>query len=134
MTKIFIFLIFVPFVFFAQDNNLPDDVKRVLFEIKEEMKDATNPIIATYLGSELHDYFYFPFKTDDGKIYDFAYGDNSLGEIPFGDNDFDIKSDLVGKKFIIHWKWKQSFFNCCEGRMDLYKADFPSIFKIEYVK
>ena len=117
---------------FGQQTYLPDEVKRIILDLEEKMKDVNNPIIGTYLGSELHDYFYFPFKSIDGKVYDFAYGDNNLGDISFGDNDALVDSELVGKRFRIYWGWKPSSFNCCEGGMDLYRANLPSILRIEY--
>jgi len=130
--KILLAFLYLPVIIFAQETNYPEDVKRVISNLEEKMEDVSNPIIATYLGSEFGDYFYFLFKDIDEKIYDFAYGDNDLGDIPFGDNDALTNSDLVGKKFIIYWEWKPSSFHCCEGRMNLYKANFPSILKIKY--
>ena len=134
MKKLLLILLCLPFIGFGQQTYVPDEVRRIIANIETEMKDVSNPITVTYLGSELHDYFYFPFKGIDGKMYDFSYGDNDLGDIPFGDNDALTNSELVGKSFIIYWGWKPSSFNCCEGSMDLYKANFPSILKIQHSK
>ena len=58
-------------------------------------KDTTYSIIATYLGASLNDYYYFPFKAEDGTFFDFAYGKNYLGDIPFDhyDAEFQYKID-----------------------------------------
>ena len=102
--------------------------------IKFKDKQATYSIIATYLGSELNDYLTFGFKGDDGKYYDFSNCKNNLGDIPFTHYDSEIKSELIGKKFIINWRWKTCTYNCCEGEMDLHEDDFPSILSIKYHK
>lgn len=97
-------------------------------------KDTTYSIIATYLGASFYDYYYFPFKGEDGTYYDFAYGQNNLGEIPFDHYDAEMKSELIGKKFIINWKWKSSSYPCCEGQMNNTEDDIASILSIEYNK
>lgn len=101
-------------------------------EVKYKDKEATYFTIATYLGASLNDYYYFPFKGEDGKYYDFAYGKNHLGSIPFGAHDAEMKSELIGKKFIIHWRWQTSSYPCCEGQMNNYEGDIASILSIEY--
>ena len=132
MKKLLLILIFLPLFSFPQQSYFPDEVKSLILKQKEKMNNVSNPITATYLGSELHDYFYFPFIGLDGKHYDFADGNNNLGDIPFGTDDAEINSQLIGKKFLIYWGWRLSSFHCCQGGMDLYKADLPSILRIEY--
>jgi len=112
----------------------PDQVKEIILSEKLNMKGVNNPMLAYYKGSEFGDYFYFTFTGSGGKHFDFGSGDNNLGDIPFTEHDTEIKSELIGKKFIIHWELKTAHFNCCEGSMDLYKGDFPSILSIEYYK
>ena len=101
-------------------------------EIKYKNKEAIYTIIATYLGSSLDDYYSFPFIADDRKYYDFAYGKNNLGDIPFDHYDKEMKSELIGKKFIINWSWKASSYPCCEGQMNNNEDDIASILSIEY--
>mgnify|MGYP001177530602 CR=1 FL=1 len=132
MKKLSFLLLFIPFITLSQNSNLPDDVKKYISEINEQMNNVDNPLIATYLGSEIGDYFYFMFEGKDGNIFDFGNGNNDYGIIPFGENDLEINSDLIGKKFTIYWKFSPSYFYCCEGRMDEYIADLPSISYIDY--
>ena len=56
-------------------------------QIQAPFQDAPNPMVVTYLGSQMNDYAYFPFEADNGAIYDFAYRNNNLGDLPFGEND-----------------------------------------------
>ena len=138
MKKLLLILLYVPLVFEGQNNILdslqityPDQVKEIILSEKLAMKDVPNPIISLYKGSEFGDYFYFLFSSG-GKIFDFGNGTNNLGNIPFTEYDIELKSELIGKKFIIHWEWIKKSFNCCEGRMNLYIGDFPSIVKIDF--
>jgi len=102
----------------------------------DPISEAENPMIVTYLGSSLSDYFYFPFADDEGRYFDFADRDNQLGTIPFGPEDkiashYEGES-LVGKKFLITWGYELSEIYCCEGQYDRYAAMLPTILKIEY--
>ena len=99
---------------------------------KYKNKDTTYSIIATYLGASFNDYYYFPFKAQDSTYFDFAYGKNYLGDIPFEDYDAEMKSELIGKKFIINWTWKSSSYPCCEGQMNNTEDYIASILNIEY--
>ena len=99
---------------------------------KYKNKDTTYSIIATYLGASFNDYYYFPFKAQDSTYFDFAYGKNYLGDIPFDDYDAEMKSELIGKKFIINWTWKSSSYPCCEGQMNNTEDYIASILNIEY--
>ncbi|MFL2569383.1 MAG: hypothetical protein ACJ0QH_01595 [Flavobacteriales bacterium] len=101
---------------------------------KYKYKDTTYSMIATYLGASLNDYFYFPFKGENGTYFDFAYGKNHLGDIPFDHYDAEMKSELIGKKFIIKWTWKTSSYPCCEGQMNNTEDDIASILSVEYHK
>ena len=132
MKKLSFLLLFIPIITLSQNSNLPDDAKKYISEINEQMSNVDNPLIATYLGSEIGDYFYFLFEGENGMIFDFGNGNNDYGTIPFGENDLEINSDLIGKKFTIYWKFSPSYFYCCEGRMDEYNADLPSISYIDY--
>ena len=134
MKKLLLILLFVPIITLSQNNNLPSDVKKYISEINEKMNNVDNPLIATYLGSEIGDYLYFPFIGMDGKYFDFGNGNNNYGGIPFSENDLEIDSDLIGKKFTIYWQWSSTSFYCCEGRMDEYITELPSITYIDYYK
>jgi hypothetical protein len=117
----------------AKTNKIAEDpgVQEYLSNLKEEMKDVPNPFIATYLGSEWGDYFYFSFEDASGKYHDFGDGKNELGNLAFGENDNESNSDLVGKEFIITWEWKISHFACCEGSMESHEGQIPGITGIE---
>ena len=108
------------------------DLNTEISEINKKDTNATYSIIATYLGSAINDYYLFGFEGEDGKYYDFSNCKNNLGDIPFTNYDIEINSELIGKKFIINWRWKTCTYNCCEGEMNLYEDDFPSILSIEY--
>ena len=40
----------------------PETAQHEIATIIESYEEVENPFIATYLGSEFHDYFYFPFR------------------------------------------------------------------------
>ena len=134
MKKLLFVIFCLPIIGFGQKTSLPAEVKNIISEIQENMKNVENPLVATYLGSEIGDYFYFNFAGTDGKFFDFGNGNNNYGDIPFGENDLEINSKLIGKKFIIYWGWSKAEFYCCEGRMDTYISDFPCILNIEYYR
>ena len=120
-------------------SSYPAMAKYEINAIKENFKNASNPLILTYLGSEWNDYFYFPFKDKEGNYYDFAYRNNNLCDIPFTDYDAPAEewgkepSKLVGKQFIITWEFELSYLVCCEGLQDSYPAMLPRISNIEYL-
>ena len=109
----------------------PKKVRDIIMAEKLNMKGVSNPMVAKYKGSEFGDYFYF-FFTDGIKNFDFGSGNNNLGSIPFTEYDTEIKSKLIGKEFIIHWEFTSTTFNCCEGGVDLYQGNFPSIVSIDF--
>ncbi len=106
--------------------------------INYNFKNASNPLVVTYLGSEIQDYFYFLFKDNKDNYYDFAYRNNNLCDIPFTDNDApsgewgENPSKLVGRQFLITWEYELSYIVCCEGQQDSYPAILPRIAKIDY--
>ena len=55
--------------------------------IQDKFTQVSNPFVAEYLGSEFHDYFYFPFQSEDGMVFDFANQNNNLGDLPFSESD-----------------------------------------------
>ena len=65
----------------------PEAAQYEIATITDSFDEVENPFIATYLGSEFHDYFYLPFRGANGVYYDFGYRNNNLGEIPFGEFD-----------------------------------------------
>ena len=134
MKKLSFLLLFIPVIALSQNTNLPNDVKKYISEINEQMNNVDNPFIATYLGSEIGDYFYFPFVGLNGRYFNFGNGNNNYGNIPFGENDLEDNSDLIGKKFIIHWQLNSTSFYCCEGSMKEYVAKLPAITYIDYYK
>ena len=138
-------LFFVSSVFLSQESIdtinysiYPAMVQYEINAINENFKKADNPLIVTYLGSETHDYFYFPFKDRKDNFYDFADRNNNLCDIPFTEYDAPSEewgkkaSKLVGRQFLITWEYKLSYVVCCEGRQDYYPAMLPCIAKIDY--
>ena len=127
-------------------SSYPSQARSEIMSVKVDFEKTDNPFVAIYLGSELHDYFYFPFQGLDGTHYDFAYSNNSLGDIPFGEDDGLLEYDddgntientsegakLVGRKFLITWEYEMSYIVCCEGQNISYPAFLPRISHIEY--
>ena len=111
----------------------PKRVRDIILAEKLNMKGVSNPMFAQYKGSEFADNFYF-FFTNGIKTFDFGSGNNNLCNIPFTEYDTEIQSELIGKEFIIHWEFISTGFNCCEGSMDLYQGEFPSIVSIDFYK
>lgn len=111
----------------------PKRVREIILAEKLNMKGVSNPMIVKYKGSEFADNLYF-FFTNGIKNFDFGSGNNNLGNIPFTEYDTEIQSELIGKDFIINWEFISTSFNCCEGSMDLYQGDFPSIVSIDFYK
>ena len=103
-------------------------------QIQAPFQDAPNPMVVTYLGSQMNDYAFFPFQTDNGAVYDFAYRNNNLGDLPFGENDGleprDSGRQLVGKCFTLEWEYELSYIVCCEGQNNTYPAMLPRIKEI----
>ena len=103
-------------------------------QIQAPFQDALNPMVVTYLGSQMNDYAYFPFQAENGQVYDFAYRDNNLGDLPFGENDGleprDTGQHLVGKRFTLEWEYERSYIVCCEGQNNTYPAMLPRIKEI----
>ena len=126
-------------------SSYPSQARSEIMSVKADFEKIDNPFVAIYLGSEFHDYFYFPFQGLDGTHYDFAYSNNSLGDIPFGEHDgleYDYDGNtlentsegatLVGRKFLITWEYELSYIVCCEGQSTSYPAFLPRISHIEY--
>ena len=126
-------------------SSYPAQARSEIMSVKADFENTENPFVAIYLGAEFHDYFYFPFQGLDGTYYDFAYSNNSLGDIPFGEYDglenddegnaIENKSEgakLVGRKFLITWEYELSYIVCCEGGGMSYPAVLPRISHIEY--
>ena len=127
-------------------SSYPAQARSEIMSVKEKFERTANPFVAIYMGSEIYDYFYFPFQGLDGTHYDFAYSNNNLGDIPFGENDglmYDEEGNpienqsegakLVGREFLITWEYAYSYIVCCEGQSISYPAVLPRISRIEYV-
>ena len=126
-------------------SSYPAQARSEIMSVKASFENIENPFVAIYLGAEVHDFFYFPFQGLDGTHYDFAYSNNSLGDIPFGAYDgleyhdegtaLEDKSEgakLVGRKFLITWEYELSYVICCDGESTSYPAVLPRISHIEY--
>ncbi len=129
------------------NDSLPSMVVLQIQSIREMMDDVPNPVRLKYQGSELHDYFYFPFETESGHSLDFGdgYSLHNLGGIPFTDMDapfFDFVGDdwtevspgnteMLNQWFWIEWTWGTGSIVCCEGGMTSYPAQVPVIVNIE---
>ena len=58
-------------------STYPVGAQHEIASLLDPISEADNPMIVTYLGSSLHDYFYFPFKDDQGRYFDFANRNNN---------------------------------------------------------
>lgn len=107
----------------------------IKYEI-EAWKGVNNPLIATYIGNEFGDYHHIEFEDDNGKIYDFGFGNNDYGniELYFDDKQLTDNPKYLGKIFKINWEWKISSFPCCSGEHQAAEAYLPSIVKLEIIK
>ena len=126
-------------------SSYPAQARAEIMSVKANFETTENPFVAIYLGSEIYDYFYFPFQGLDGTHYDFAYSNNNLGDIPFGEDDGLLEYDddgntlentsegakLVGRKFLITWEYELSYIVCCDGQSTSYPAFLPRISHIE---
>lgn len=106
--------------------------------IQDKFTQVSNPFVAEYLGSEFHDYFYFPFQSEDGMVFDFANQNNNLGDLPFSEADGQWEGSpgrhLVGRKFLLEWEYQRSHILCCEGQNNMYPAMLPRIKSIKLLE
>lgn len=88
-----------------------------------------NPIIASYQGNSISDYFHLNFKDEHNQIYDFGFGNNNFGDYKLFDksNDYKDNPKCLNKKFEIYWEWKVTTFPCCSGAYESVEAYLPSI-------
>ncbi|MBK7573623.1 MAG: hypothetical protein IPI10_19255 [Bacteroidetes bacterium] len=101
---------------------------------KEEWKDVKSPIVATYKGCDVGDYFHLNFEDVNGKTYDFGFGDNNLGEFVLcNEPQFETNHKYLNRTFRIYWNWKITKFPCCDGDYEIVEAYIPSITKLELI-
>lgn len=99
---------------------------------KENWRAVKNPFKAKYQGCDFGDYFHLNFKDDEGKYYDFGFGENNLGMFQLYDTvTFEDNSKYMGKNFTIFWNWKICKFPCCDGEYEPVEAYLPSIVRLE---
>jgi len=115
-------------------KNNDEQLVRYIKYLEDTWKNAQNPLIVTYTGSFIGDYFHFQFEDASHNTYDFADGLNDLGEFSFFDDDYNGNPDFIGKKFKITWAWRLNKFQCCDGDYNIVEAKIPSITTIELVK
>lgn len=106
-------------------------VENYLSILREQWKDTPNPIVAKFESAELHDYFHLLFRDAEGNGYDFADGNNDLGDYVLYDEDYTGNKKYIGKEFEIKWEWKMSEFVCCDGMMENVEGEIPSIVNIQ---
>ena len=102
--------------------------------LKETWKDAPNPMVVTFDGTDMGDYFHFGFVDTEKRYYDFADGNNDLGDFKLIVDRIEANEKYVGKKFEIKWDWKMSKFPCCDGMMNIVEIEVPSIVDIKLVE
>ncbi len=114
----------------SQNNAL----KHYLEYLEEEMQHISNPVKATYEGTDFGDYFHLTFMNSDGHYIDFADGNNNFGDYELYDPiTFEEQKRYVGKTFEIHWEFKKSQFLCCDGEMEPVTAKTPSITSLKLI-
>lgn len=122
------------FIIKCSENHIEELRMDIEYEIKQ-WKDVKNPIIAKYKGIWLGDYFHFDFVDEQGREYDFGFGNNNLGKYIL----YDVNDELgwfhnkryLNKSFKIWWDWRVSSYPCCSGDYELVETYHPSIIKIE---
>ncbi len=103
--------------------------------LHEKMENVSNPIIATYEGTDFGDYFHLSFRGPNELYLDFADGNNDFGKYELYDSlTFEENKKYVGKAFEIHWEYKISTFACCEGEMEAVTAKVPSIVELKLIE
>ena len=101
---------------------------------RSEWAKIPNPIIATYTGVEIGDYFHLSFEDADQKGYDFGFGNNDYGAYELITQQDESNPAFLNKTFKVFWEWKLSTFPCCSGGFEMVEAYQPSIVKLELVK
>lgn len=104
----------------------------------EQWRKVKNPLVATYTGNFIGDYFHLGFTDANGNMYDFGNGNNSFHgkneeeyyQLYDTEKDFTDHLAFLNKEFTIHWEWKLSKFPCCEGEYDIVEEKRPSIVRL----
>lgn len=109
-------------------------VKRNIEYTREDWKNVKSPFIATFQGTDIGDYFHLTFEDAKGKIYDFGFGENQLGDYELYKEPDDPNPKYLGKTFKIYWNWKVTTFPCCDGEYDQVEAYLPAITRLELVE
>lgn len=125
----------------VQEENLLEDERNeqdIALEhhinyLKETWKDTPNPIIAKYAGTDMGDYFHFEFIDEKEQYYDFADGNNDLGDFELIIDRIEHNEKYVGKQFEIKWEWRMSEFLCCDGMMEVVETEVPSIIGLKLI-
>ena len=73
--------------------------------MRENWKNAPNPLIATYKGNEFGDYFHIMFEDKEGNGYDFGSGNNHFNEYNLYDNSDQLEDNqqYLNQTFKIYW-------------------------------
>lgn len=111
------------------------ELKSDIEYVKEQWKNVETPIIVFYRGNDFGDYFHLNFEDENGKKYDFGFGNNSYGEYVLFENSghYEDVAKYLDKKFKVHWDWRASSFPCCSGEYEVVEAYLPSITKLELI-
>lgn len=117
----------------------PDIREELLADLTHQIdnwKSVPKELVATYLGTEIGDYFHVLFQDESGKEYDFGSGNNNFGEFElFLDGmDYEANSSLKGKQFRIFWDWEVAEFPCCSGEYEFVQAYQPSVIRLELLE
>lgn len=117
-------------------ENQKEELSSHIEYVRERWQNVPNPMIATYEGNDINDYFHLNFKTADGEEYDFGDGNNDYGKYKLFEpsGHYVDNPKYLGKKFKVYWDWKLSEFPCCDGEYHEAKAYLPSITGLELIK
>ncbi|WP_196889333.1 hypothetical protein [Aureivirga sp. CE67] len=103
--------------------------------MRNEWKDIPLTLYVTFKNVELADYLQINFVDENGKEFDFGFGNNNFGDLKLYDKGtLAANKDLIGKEFKINWGLKRSEFSCCSGEYKKVEAFMPSIYKIELLE
>lgn len=118
-----------------QKDRAYKELRRTVEYEREQWKNVANPLIVTFRGTDMGDYFHLNFEDKQGRKYDFGFGNNDYGQYRlFDKDDFDTNPEYMGKSFRLYWNWKVSTFPCCDGEYYNVEAYLPSITRLELIE
>ena len=125
----------IDFIISCESDYFTEDLIHQIEYDRAIWAGISSPLMATYRGNEIGDYFHLNFEGDTSFIYDFGFGNNDYGEFElFSGDSYEDNPKYLHKKFLVYWEWKPSIFPCCSGEYYKAEAYMPSIIKLELVE